>query len=41
MKNVCEISGVKYQIEKVAPDGGWGILIGIGLAVPIVCKLLY
>lgn len=26
----------RYRIEKVEPDGGWGYLIGIGMAVPFV-----
>lgn len=37
MKSIRVIFGVKYQIEKVPPDGGFGILVGIGLAVPVVC----
>lgn len=26
----------KYRIEKVAPEGGYGYLIGIGLTMPMV-----
>lgn len=41
MKNIRIISGVKYHVEKVPPDGGWGVLVGVGLAIPIVCKEKY
>lgn len=25
-----------YRSEKVAPDGGWGYMIGVGIALPFV-----
>ncbi|XP_055300591.1 uncharacterized protein LOC129567563 [Sitodiplosis mosellana] len=29
----------KFRIEKIAPDGGWGYVIGIGIALPFACSL--
>lgn len=26
----------KFRTEKIAPDGGWGLIIGLGLAVSLV-----
>lgn len=34
---MCEtIDRQGYRIEKVPPEGGWGYLIGIGMALPFV-----
>lgn len=29
----------KYRIEKEPPEGGWGYLIGIGMALPFVSNI--
>lgn len=29
----------KFRTEKVAPDGGWGYLIAIGIALPAVNRI--
>lgn len=31
----------KYRIEKVAPEGAWGYLVGIGLTLPMVKQEFY
>lgn len=33
------INDKKYRIEKVAPEGAWGYLVGIGLTLPMACGL--
>ncbi|XP_055300651.1 monocarboxylate transporter 14-like [Sitodiplosis mosellana] len=33
------VTNTKFRMEKVAPEGGWGYLIGIGLALPFACCL--
>lgn len=37
MSEKCEVPDVSYQIKKEAPEGGWGYLVCIGLAVQSVC----
>lgn len=30
------MSTEKFKIEKVPPEGGWGYIIGVGMALPFV-----
>lgn len=42
VNNVAEdIIDKKYRIEKVAPEGAWGYLVGIGLTLPMVKQEFY
>lgn len=41
MEKIRIDSDTKYRIEKIAPDGGYGWIIGIGLALSIVCKSFF
>lgn len=39
MSAVCELTEKKkggYIIKRIPPEGGWGYLIGIGMALPFV-----
>lgn len=38
MEKIRITSDRKYRIEKIAPDGGYGWIIGIGIALSVVCK---
>lgn len=37
MAKIHIVSDAKYSIEKIAPDGGYGWIIGIGIALSVVC----
>lgn len=35
-KNEKNGKNEKFRMEKVAPEGGWGYLVGLGLTFPFV-----
>lgn len=37
MEKIRIIPNAKYRIEKIPPDGGYGWIIGIGIALSVVC----
>lgn len=37
MEKIHRNPDTKYRIEKIAPDGGYGWIVGIGLAIAVVC----